>query len=216
MTRSRRQLWIWLALVAMLQGCASYEGAPNPAWFPPATTADKSRTPGRVALIVPPPVQTRVSAVGKLLKLQVGAIAEQAMRAALDDGLQSGAQQVYGALPPTGGYSATLVIDSVRFEHQERTVWFVWVPPLSQFVQYEASTTLAFDVSLFDAQGGRVWSRTYDDAGQLVWTTPSADSTPLPKDIGRVAHESAWRLAQRVSRDLREWMDAERMRPRSL
>src|SRR4051812_50070916 len=103
MTRSRRQLWIWLALVAMLLGCASYEGAPNPAWFPPATTAAKSRTPGRVALIVPPQGQTRVSAVGKLLKLQVGAIAEQAMPQAPDDGLRSGAHQVYGSLPPTGG-----------------------------------------------------------------------------------------------------------------
>ena len=216
MTRSRRQWSVWLALLAMLQGCASYEGAPNPAWFPPAATAAKSRTPGRVALIVPPQVQTGVSAVGKLLKLQVGAIAEQAMRAALDDGLENGAQQVYGALPPAGGSSVTLVIDAVRFEHQERTVWFVWVPPLSQLVQYEASTTLAFDVTLFDAQGAPVWTRTYDDGGRLVWTTPSADSTPLPKDIGRVAHESAWRLAQRASRDLREWMDAERMRPRSL
>ena len=216
MTRSRRQLSIWLALLAMLPGCASYEGAPNRAWFPAATTAPKSRTPGRVALIVPPQVQTSVSPVGKLLKLQVGAIAEQAMRAALDDGFESGAPQVYGALPATGGQSATLVIDAVRFEHRERTVWFVWVPPLSQLVQYEASTTLAFDVTLFDARGGLVWTRTYDDAGRLVWTTTSADSTPLPKDIGRVAHESAWRLGQRASRDLREWMDAERMRRRSL
>jgi len=75
---------------------------------------------------------------------------------------------------------------------------------------------IEFDVTLFDARGGLVWTRTYDDAGRLVWTTTSADSTPLPKDIGRVAHESAWRLGQRASRDLREWMDAERMRRRSL
>jgi hypothetical protein len=167
--------------------------------------------------MVPPQVQASVSAVGKLLKLQVGAIAEQAMRAALGDALEGGVQQVYGALPPTGGQSATLVIDAVRFQHQERTVWYVWVPPLSQVVQYEASTTMAFAVSLLDAQGRLVWTHTYDDdAGRLIWTTPSADSTPLPEDIGRVAHESAWRLAQRASRDLREWMHTERMRSRSL
>lgn len=216
MTPSRQRVAV-LALSAMLQGCASYEGAPNPAWFPTTTTAAESRTPGRVALMVPPQVQASVSEVGQLLKLQVGAIAEQAMRAALADGLEGGVEQVYGALPPTGGHSAMLVVDAVRFQHQERTVWYVWVPPLSQVVQYEASMRLAFDVSLLDAQGGLVWTRTYDDdSGHLVWTTPSADSTPLPKDIGRVAHESAWRLAQRASDDLREWMRTERMRPRSL
>ena len=167
--------------------------------------------------MVPPRVQASVSAVGQLVKLQVGAIAEQAMRAALGDGLQGGVQQVYVALPPTGGHSATLVVDAVRFEHQERKLWLIWVPPLSQVVRYEASTRLAFDVSLLDAQGGLVWTRTYDDdTGRLVWTTPSTNSTPLPKDIGRVAHESAWRLAQRASHDLREWMDTERMGPRSL
>ena len=139
------------------------------------------------------------------------------MLAALGEVIENGVQQVYGALPPTGGQSVTLVIDAVRFQHQERMVWFIWVPPLSHVLQYEATTTLAFDVTLFDARGALVWTRTYDDdSGRLVWTTPSADSTPMPKDIGRVAHESAWRLAQRASRDLREWMDVERMRPRSL
>lgn len=217
MRRSRQGVAAVLALFAILQGCASYEGAPNPAWFPAATTTAEGRTPGRVALMVPPQVQASVSAVGELLKLQVGAIAEQATRTALGDGLEGGVQQVYGTLPRTGGHSATLVIDAVRFQHQERTVWYVWVPPLSQVMRYEASTRLAFDVTLFDAQGGLVWTRTYDDdGGRLVWTTPSANSTPLLKDIGRVVHESAWRLAQRVSQDVREWMHTERMRPRSL
>jgi len=215
--RSGRHRWaVSLALLAMLPGCASYEGTPNPAWFPAIATAADDRVPGSVALMVPPQVQTSVSPVGKLLKLQTGAIAEQAMRAALGNGMEGGVRQVYGA-PPTGGRDATLVIDAVRFQHLERTVWYLWVPPLSQVVQYEASTTLAFDVSLFDAQGGLVWTRSYDDdAGRWVWTTPSADSTPLPEDIGRVVHESAWRLAQRVSRELREWILIERMRPRSL
>jgi hypothetical protein len=77
--------------------------------------------------------------------------------------------------------------------------------------------TLAFDLRLFDAQGRLVWRRTYDDdAGRLVWTTASAESTPIPEDIGRVTHEAAWRLAQLVLRDLREWMNRERMRPREL
>jgi len=216
-TSSRRHAATLLALLAMLHGCASYEGAPNRAWFPPPATAAEGRTPGAVTLRVPPQVQSSVSAVGKLLKLQTGAIAEQAMRAALGDGLADWTRQVDEPPPPAAGHDATLVIDAVRFEHHERTVWYLWVPPLSQVVRYEASTTLAFDVTLLDARGGLVWTRTYDDdPARWVWTTPSADSTPLPEDIGRVAHESASRLAQRVSRDVREWIRTERMQPRSL
>lgn len=32
----------------------------------------------------------------------------------------------------------------------------------------------------------------------------------------RLNHEAAWRLAQRALSDLREWVEADRMRPRSL
>jgi hypothetical protein len=217
MTRSQRASAGSLLLSAMLQGCASYQGMPNLAWFPPATTAAEGQTPGRVALVVPPQVQSTVSAVGESMKLQVGAIAEQAMRATLEGGLSGSVTQVQAAPPPTAGYSATLVINAVRFEHHEKTLWVIWVPPLSQVVRYEASTVLAFDLSLLDPQGRPVWTRTYDDdTGRLVWTTPSANSTPLLEDIGRLVHDSSWRLAQQAFHDLREWMDAERMRPRSI
>jgi hypothetical protein len=216
---NRRQLGCvgWVLLISLLQGCASYEGVPNPAWFPRAAAAAESKTPGRIALWVQPQVQATVSTVGRVLRLQVGSIAERAVLATLDEGLQGGVQQIYGPPQAAVGYSATVVVDAVRFEHQERTLWFVWVPPLSGVSQYEATMTLAFDLSLFDARGRLVLRRTYDDdAGRLVWTTPSADSTPLPEDIGRVVHEAAWRLAQQVLRDVREWMDGERMRAREL
>jgi hypothetical protein len=214
----RHLRWVGLlSLMALLQGCASYEGVPNPAWFPRAAAIDEgSRTPGRVALWVQPQVQATVSVIERVLRLQVGSIAERAVLATLGEGLQGGVQQVYAA-PQAAGYSATVVIDAARFEHHERTLWSFWVPPLSSVSRYEATVALAFDSSLFDAQGRLVWRRTYDDdAGRLVWTTPSASSAPLPEDIGRVTHEAAWRLAQQVLRDVREWMDGERMRPREL
>jgi len=215
---NRRQiLWVSLLwLMALLPGCASYEGVPNPTWFPRATAVADIRTPGRVALLVQPQVQATVSPVGRVLRLQVGLIAERAVLTTLGEGLQGGVHQVYAPPQTAVGSSATVVIDAVRFEHHERLLWFIWVPPLSGISQYEATMTLAFDLSLFDAQGGLVWRRTYDDdAGRLVWTT-AADSTPLPEDIGRVTHEAAWRLAQQVLRDVREWMVDERMRPREL
>lgn len=216
---NRRQIgWVGLlSLTALLQGCASYEGVPNLAWFPRAAAETESRTPGRVALWVQPQVQATVSAVGRVLRLQVGSIAERAVLTTLGERLQGGVEQIYAPPQAAVGYSATVTIDAVRFEHRERTLWFIWLPPLSGVSQYEATMTLAFDLSLFDAQGRLVWRRTYDDdTGRLVWTTGSADSTPLPEDIGRVAHEAAWRLAQQVLRDVREWMDGERMRPREL
>jgi len=50
----------------------------------------------------------------------------------------------------------------------------------------------------------------------VVWTTPSADSTPVAEDIGRAAHEAAWRLAQDVALDLHEWLKGERNTPQEL
>lgn len=217
MSRCRRGWIVLLALMALLQGCASYEGAPNPSWFPRAAAVPESGTPGRVQLWVQPPVQATVSPVGQTLRLQVGAIVEQAVVATLGEGLQGGVQQIYAPPQASPGYGATVVIDAVRFEHEERELWFLWIPPFSGLSQYEAAVTLALDLSLFDAQGRLAWRRTYaDDASRLVWTTPSAASTPLPEDIGRVTHEAAWRLAQLVLRDVREWMKGERMRPREL
>lgn len=217
MSRCRRGWSVLLALAALLQGCASYEGVPSPTWFPRAEAVAESRTPGRVALWVQPQVQATVSPVGPELRLQVGAIVEQAVLATLGEGLQAGVRQIYAPPQASPGYGATVVIDAVRFEHHERTLWFIWVPPLSGIAQYESAITLALDLSLFDAQGRLVWRRTYDDdASRLVWTTPAATSTPLPEDIGRVTHEAAWRLAQQVLRDVREWVKGERMRPREL
>ena len=122
--------------LAVLQGCASYQGTPNPDWFPRTTATTTSRTPGSIGLKVPPQVQVTVAAVGPVLKVQIGSIAEQAMRTALSDGLQGGVQPSSASPPLANGSGATLVIDGVRFEHKERMVWFLWVPPLSQIVTF--------------------------------------------------------------------------------
>jgi hypothetical protein len=218
MTSRQRDSVALLCVIALVQGCASYEGVPNEAWFPREAVAVENRIKGQVALRVPPMLQAAVVDVGRSVRLQIGPIAQQAMLVALSDGVQGGVRQI-NAVPAsaTSGSNPTLVLDDVRFEHEERTLWFVWIPPLSSMNRYETSTRLMFDVSLLDAQGGFVWRRTYeDDAGRLAWSTPSGDSAPLPKDIGRLAHEAAWRLARRVMRDLREWMDTQRLQPREL
>ena len=54
--------------------------------------------------------------------------------------------------------------------------------------------------------------------GHFVWIEPpeGKDSERWPHGIGRLAHEAAWRLSQQALRDLREWLAAERMKPRQL
>jgi len=84
-------------------------------------------------------------------------------------------------------------------------------------IELRGNFDLVSDLKLFDAQGRLVWKRTYvDNEGRVVWTTPSADSTPVAEDIGRAAHEAAWRLAQDVALDLHEWLKGERNTPQEL
>jgi len=116
-----------------------------------------------------------------------------------------------------GRYQATLAVDAVRFELRQRLLWYVPVSLLTGISKYESSALLALDLSLFNAQGRAAWARTYsDDAGRLTWTSPPTDSESLPEGITRLAHEAAWRLSQQATRDLRDWLEAERAKPRKL
>ena len=175
-----------------------------------------------MALVVPPQVHDKSVEVEKRIRLQAGAIVEQALLAASGDGAQRGIHRVNEPLPANAAFSATLVIQAVRFGYEQHIVWLVPVPlPIMPFTitKREASTQLSFDLSLLDAQGRPVWTRTYADRdGSFVWIEPpeSKDSERWPHGLGRLAHEAAWRLSQQALRDLREWLAEERMKPRQL
>jgi hypothetical protein len=120
---------------------------------------------------------------------------------------------------PIDNFDGTLELVSVQFEYDERRLtWFPIFIPLPPFPgvavgQFEASTRLTMQLRLVNAQERQVWTRSYDDGARLgVWDYPY-DSTWLP-GIKFVAHEAAWRLAQQVLQDLRDWQAAERMKPR--
>jgi hypothetical protein len=203
----------------LLGGCATtYEGQFDPALVPRgASSAPENRVPGRVALLVPTDLQVTVVAIGQQMRLHAVSIVERTLLAALVDEFRGGADRV-DAVPAGGGrYQATLGVDAVRFELSQRLLWYVPLSLLTGISKYESSALLALYLTLFDAQGRAVWTRAYsDDVGRLTWTSPPTDSESLPEGITRLAHEAAWRLSQQAARDLRDWLEAERAKPRKL
>ena len=141
MNRCGRWSALLLALLAwLLGGCATTVVTADARWFPREPVPADSRSAGRVALLVPPPVQAQVVDIGRQLRLQAGTLVEQALLAALGDGLQGGAQQVDAPPPAGSAYGATLVIDAVHVKLHEKLLWFV---PLGYFVAasgYSVST----------------------------------------------------------------------------
>jgi len=211
-----------LALLAVSVGCASkYEGAFNPALFPRGAVAADSRTPGRVALLVRPQVQDvvheGVDAPASGVRLPVGRIVEEAMRAAVGDALRGGVQRMNEVPMAGAGLDATLVIEAVRVGHDDKLLWIVPIP-VFPFVMGDKDiyAQLAFDLSLLDAQGRAVWTRSYDGGRELYKRPSFWSSERLPVGLVRMAHETAWRLSQEAVGDLREWLEAERIKPREL
>jgi len=215
--------WLPLALLlVLLAGCAApLQVGPDPALFPRSAEATAGKVTGRVALWVPAQVAAaenrseRVLGAGSNLHVPVGRIVEQAARLALGDALSGGVQPV-DALPPAGaGVSATLVFDSVRCVDRVRLLWLLPVPYLGVIGDTEIDVQLTFDVRLLDAQGRSVWTRSYD-GGRVVWKRPSGSSESADAGIVRLAHEAAWHLSQQAATDLRDWLAAERSKPREL
>lgn len=206
-----------LLLAWLLAGCATTVVPADARWFPREAVLADSRAAGRVALMVPPPVQLQVIDIGRQLRLQAGALVGQALLAALGDGLQGGVQQVDAPPSAGSGFGATLVIDAVQVKLREKLLWFV---PLGYFVaasRHEFSTPLSVDLRLLDGQGQLLWAGNVEDSGgSLLWTNPSTSRDPFPQAAGRLAHEAAWRLAQRVLGQVREALAAERMKARQL
>jgi hypothetical protein len=129
---------VWLIglmlLVAWAAGCASkQEGVFNPALLPQVSAAAEHRTPGRVALLVPPDVHDLVhessSGPASGVRIHLGRIVEEAMFAAMSDALRDGVQRINQPPAADSGFAATLSIDAVRVEHDVRLLWLAPFPP---------------------------------------------------------------------------------------
>ncbi len=151
-------------------------------------------------------------------RIQAGAMVETALREVLQASLLGDVKTVSSMAASSENSAATLELVSLRFDYGERRL--TWFPILIPFGlgfavgQFEASTRLSIQLRLFDGQGLLAWARNYDDGAQLgVWSYPS--DPDWHTGLQRIAHEAAWRLAQRALQDLREWHAGERTRLRT-
>jgi hypothetical protein len=112
----------------------------------------------------------------------------------------------------------------VHFDYDEhlRFLLPLPLPGVGSLVgEFEVRTRMGMQLSLLDAQGRQVWTRAYDDGLRTaVWVYPGgyAVRTGEPDwqaGIPQMAQDAAKRLAQRVVPDLRQWHEAQRLKPRS-
>jgi len=222
--RRRDALLILLPPLSLLPGCATRRGMPlDTALFPHTTTAPEARLPGRVAVLAPPAVRNLVhegeDGPARALQMPVGAIVVQAMLGSADAACSGDAQRLDAPAPAPraagAGHVATLVIQAVRVSYHSHVLRFIPLPVLGGLADQEFDARLAVEVTLLDALGGVVWTRSYDD-GRQVWAHEWTGQGKVNERLLRLTHEAAWPLAQRALSDLREWVEADRMRPRSL
>ena len=206
--------------IVLLYGCASVREAQlNTGLFPRNTTETESRAPGRVALLLQPAVKDMVhqgdDGPAKRMRLPIGRIVAQAMLTSADEAFAGGAERVDEPAPAGAGFGATLVIQAARVSYHSRLLWFLPLPVLGGAGDSEFDAQLALDVSLLDAQGRVVWTHSYD-SGRQIWEHSFGEQALVQDGLLRLTHEMAWRLSQQAVRELRDWMEAERMRPRVL
>jgi hypothetical protein len=208
--KCRRLLAMTMSLV-LLGGCSGlpplkpFQPPPDPALFPRSSTVATTKIEGRVALLVPPQVAGTLSETQEHrrdMQLPIGRIVEQAAILAFGEAVTGGIGIVDSPPAADAGYSATIVIESVRCVERYGL----------------RSVQVRFDLRLLDAQGRTVWTQAYDSGSQRM--APALplyeDMQKMHDDILRLAHEGAWRLMQQAVVDLRDWVAGERLKAREL
>ena len=218
--RRRDALLTLLPPLGLLSGCVTRREMPlDPTLFPHTPTAPQTRLPGTLAVLATSTVKDLVhegdDGPARTLRVPIGAIVVQAMLASADAAFVGGAQRLDAPAAAGAGHAATRVIQAVRVSYHSRLLWVLPLPVLGWLGDQEFDVQLAVDVSLLDARGGLVWTRSYDD-GRQVWPHDWTEQGKVTAGLLRLTHEAAWRLAQRALFDMRDSIEAERMRPRSL
>lgn len=209
-----------LLFLLLCVGCATpTEFQFNPTLFARSPVAAESRVPGRVAVWMPSQVTRTVEAKTflEVVHVPVGSIVQGATQAAVDDALRGGAVVLNAAPEPGSEFDAIVLVEAVRLSVEEN---FEGAPDsILPFFRPPTRVTyghLAFDISLLDSQGRKLWTRSYD-AGREMWYPPTPFvANPMTHNVMRRCHQAAWRLAQQVATDIGDWLAAERIKPREL
>ena len=220
MMRRRTALLAIVPSMVLLHGCASVrEAQVDTGLFPRNTGTPDARSPGQVALLLQPAMKDMVhqgeDGPASRMRLPIGRIVAQAMLMSMDEAFAGGVQRVDEPASAGAGYGATLVIQAARVSYHSRLLWFLPLPVLGGAGDFEFDAQLALDASLLDGQGRVVWTHSYD-SGRLIWEHSFGEQALVQDGLLRLTHEMAWRLSQQAVRELRDWMDADRMRPRVL
>jgi hypothetical protein len=219
MMRRGVALVVLLLSVMQFQGCAWRREMPLDATLFPVTPAvPESRAAGRVAVFFQPQVKDLVhegeSGPARSLRVPVGPIIARAMLSSANEAFAGGAESLQTAAGDGQRYVATLIVQSLRVRYDSRLLWMIPLPLLGGMGDSEFDAHLALDVTALGPQGQVLWTRSYDD-GRRIWQHEWTDPR-FAEGLLRLTHEAAWRLAQQVMRDLREWTEGERLRPRNL
>lgn len=224
MTRGRQGCGPWIATL-VLAGCAAnavHVGAFDPGQLVAPGTSAVAKDRARVAAGVAPAELDRtyvgVPTMRQMLQvnLPLGRIVDGAASAAFEREFETGVP----GQPPSRPL-LRVEIDAPRFEIRDD----VPAEGRSPFLpRYDLCGRMTFELRVVDANGIERWSRDYD-AGWQVWVPPppAVAGSPRPSDPGawgeglqKMAHEQASRLTSQAARDVRGWVQSERIRERSL
>jgi len=228
--------------VAMLAsaGCATVDGRVDPAMFPATreAAADRSaangsanRSPAAVGLALPAPLVAQEylgerldESMGTRVRVPIGHIVEAAALGTLAQTFDGGVRRTDGGNLRTdskdaaGAVAAIVAITRIEMDYRDELRYFV---PLGPLVLSDSRLTvrLLLGVELRDPAGHPLWSKTLD-SGAIEPRTPHS---PLakgyedrPTGVIRLAHQAAWRLLLDLSREARDWVEAEHSRERRL
>jgi hypothetical protein len=214
-----RRRALLLTLLPLLPGCASRRDLSlDPRLFPQPLAPPDSPAPGRIAVLLQPTVKNQMhegEGPTAAVRIPIGRIVEKAMQDGAVEVFAGGVQHLDDMADAGPHLDATLVVQSARVAYHQRLLWVVPLPIVGAVADYDFDTRLALDITLLDQQGRAVWTRIYDD-GQQIWKHDWLEQGKAVQGLLRLTHEAAWRLSRQAVRDVREWVEAERMRPRML
>ena len=221
------QGWVLVALLA-LAGCAA---TPEMAGLDPGLFGRQAG--GQVAFdgqatLLADPAALQTMVVGERLsslvqaQVPIGRIVHEAALAAFADAFRGGVQSIdrIGS-EPAPRQSPIVTVRVVNYVYRDRLLYLIPLPlpGLPMIEKRQLDVQIVADLRLLDAAGIVLWSGVYDSGiqiydpppGPLSWARESRldGLTPL-------THQTAYRLMQRVARDVGEWQRNVRLRERAL
>lgn len=218
-----------LAAGVALTGCDTVVvGKVDPAMFPPAAAASAPPWTGRVALDLMLPVRGKMHPAPAIcgggrahLQLPLGDIVDAALQRELGASFTGGAAPA--ALPLTASSDATVALSvvEIRLSLDHKLNWVVPIPlPVYPFIISAASSMnysarMELDLRISDALG-RLLAQTTLDSGTVLVERGQWTSEPPDQRCLKLTHQAASQAAAQAARVLREALQAERQRERSL